>query len=213
MTRLLSHLFFVATFVVAATASTREAVTYTIDPDASRVRIHVGKSGLFSFVGHTHEVAAPAVSGTVVLNAASLDQSSVRVLFDATAFKVTGEGEPAGDVPEVQQTMESARVLDVQRFPRVNFVSKAVRVTGRDGERVRLRIDGDLTLHGVTRMQRLDVMAGITPDRIAATGIVTVKQTQFGIEPVTAGAGTVRVKDDVDVEFSIVAIPEAVARP
>ena len=32
---------------------------YEVDPVASEVLVRVGKSGLFSFAGHTHEVAAP----------------------------------------------------------------------------------------------------------------------------------------------------------
>ena len=32
---------------------------YTVVPEASAVRIHVGKSGVFGFAGHEHEVVAP----------------------------------------------------------------------------------------------------------------------------------------------------------
>ena len=39
---------------------------------ASSVRIHVGKSGAFSFAGHKHEVVAPAVSGEVIADPADL---------------------------------------------------------------------------------------------------------------------------------------------
>ena len=38
-----------------------------------------------------------------------------------------------------------------------------------------------------------------------ATGTLKLKQTDFGIKPVTAGAGTVRVKDEVSVDFTLVA--------
>jgi hypothetical protein len=40
-------------------------------------------------------------------------------------------------------------------------------------------------------------------DDLHAEGTATVRQTDFGIQPVTAGAGTVRVKDDVEVSFSV----------
>ena len=36
------------------------------------------------------------------------------------------------------------------------------------------------------------------------TGKATVKQTEFGMKPVTVGGGTVKVKDEVEIEFAIV---------
>jgi polyisoprenoid-binding protein YceI len=179
--------------------------TYTIDPDASEVLIHVGKNGVFSFMGHTHEVVAPVGGGTIVLQSDDLAQSQVRVEFEAAALRITGKGEPAADVPEVQRTMESDRVLDVERFARITFVSRSIRVVERKGNRLRLSVTGDLTLHGVTSSLTTEVVSDVAPDRLTASGTLTVRQTAFGIEPVTAGAGTVRVKDGVDVRFTFVA--------
>src|SRR5207253_1277809 len=42
--------------------------TFRIDPARSRASIAVGKAGAFSFAGHTHEVAIPAVAGTLTLH-------------------------------------------------------------------------------------------------------------------------------------------------
>ena len=56
-----------------------------------------------------------------------------------------------------------------------------------------------LTLHGQTRAIVLSVkQAG---DRY--TGTSTFKQTDFGIKPVSAGGGSVKVKDEVTVSFDI----------
>ena len=162
------------------------------------------KGGLFAFAGHAHEVAAPVATGTIVLPSGNPTQSEVRIEFDAAALKVTGKGEPAGDVPDVQRTMESDRVLDVARFGRITFVSRTIDMLGRASPHLRLRLAGDLTLHGVTRQSMVEVNVDILPDRLTATGTLTIKQTAFGIEPVTAAGGTVRVKDEVEVEFALV---------
>jgi polyisoprenoid-binding protein YceI len=189
--------------LIAATPAGQ--TTFTLDREASQVVIHVSKTGLFSFAGHIHEVAAPVADGAVVLHPDDLAQSTVRVEFDASALRVTGKGEPAGDVPEVQETMESERVLDAARFPRIAFASDRVHVLGRDGGHVRLQVAGQLTLHGVTRPEAADVTVDVTPDGVRATGTLTIKQTDFGIKPVTAGGGTVRVKDQLEIEFTLVA--------
>ncbi len=41
------------------------SAVYAIDPKVSEVRIHVDKSGVFGFAGHTHEVRAPVADGRV----------------------------------------------------------------------------------------------------------------------------------------------------
>jgi len=178
---------------------------YRIDPASTSMTVHVGRSGLFGFAGHDHEVAVPAVQGSVTLNRADLGQSSVRLEFDAAALKVTGKGEPAGDVPEVQRVMVSERVLDVQRHPKITFQSKSVSVADRAADRMTLRIDGQLTLRGVTRPVSVPVSLQLAADRLTARGTVEVRQTAFGIKPVSAGAGTVKVKDEVEVVFSVTA--------
>lgn len=199
----------VAPVLAASMISTADPATYTIDPGASQVVVHVGKTGLFSFAGHTHEVTAPVANGTIVVKPDDLAQSEVRVTFNAAELKVNGKGEPPDDVPEVQRTMESARVLDVARFEHITFVSRSIRVIARRSNRVRLRLTGDLTLHGVTKSTTSEVEADLGTDRLTATGTLIVQQTDFGIEPVTAGAGTVRVKDQVDVAFTFVGRPAA----
>jgi polyisoprenoid-binding protein YceI len=178
---------------------------FRVDPAASTVTAHVRRGGLFGFAGHDHEVAVPNVQGRILLDPTEMTRSSVTLQFDATAMKVTGQGEPAADVPEVQRVMLSERVLDAQRFPTITFASRRVSVLERSADRLVLRIEGDLTLRGTTRPVALSVEVRMSPDRLTATGKTTVRQTDFGIRPVTAGAGTVRVKDEVELAYSVVA--------
>lgn len=98
-------------------------------------------------------------------------------------------------------------VLEVSTFPRITFTSRDIHVVKRGARQLELQIAGDLVLHGVRRRQTAAVLVDVEPGRITATGTLVVKQTDFGIEPVRAGAGTVRVKDEVDVHFTLVAVP------
>lgn len=181
------------------------SVEYVVDAAASQVTVHVGRGGLFAFAGHDHEVAVPGVGGTIVFDPSDAGRSTVRLAFDATTMRVTGRGEPAGDVPEVQRVMLSDRVLDTQRHPSITFVSRRIAVVERAFERLAIRVEGDLTLRGVTRPVVVPVDVRLSADRLTAVGKVGLRQTDFGIRPVTAAAGTVRVKDEVDVVFNIVA--------
>ncbi|HEY5089769.1 MAG TPA: YceI family protein, partial [Polyangia bacterium] len=99
---------------------------YTLDPAASKLEIHVGKSGVFGFAGHEHDVVAGTFHGTATFDPDRIAQSAVELTFEAGALRVTGKGEPKGDADEVQAAMVGAACLEVQRFPAIHFVSKTV---------------------------------------------------------------------------------------
>ncbi len=177
--------------------------TFSIDAANSRVVIEVGRSGLFGFAGHDHQVIAPAVTGQVTFDPNDWQRSAVTLQFDASALKVTGKGDPPADVPKVQSVMLGEQVLDVRRFQTVAFKSRRVSATPRTPATVDLVIDGDLTLHGETRPMTIRAVTTVEPGGLGARGEFTIKQTDFGMTPVTAGGGTVRVKDEVRVQFDL----------
>jgi polyisoprenoid-binding protein YceI len=185
-----------------AAAATR---TYVIDASASAVQVHVGKSGVFGFAGHTHEVVADRFEGRVDADVDDLARSAVELSFDASGLKVSGQGEPEGDAPKVQEVMAGAKVLDVSRFPAIRFRSR--QVAGRraaDGA-YELQVSGDISLHGVSRPVTLPVRVELSGATLTASGRTALAQRAFGIEPVSAGGGTVKVKNEVGIEFRIVA--------
>ncbi len=201
LSRLLAALAIVAG---VAAAQDQPPAVYTIDPAASTITIEVGKAGMFGFAGHTHEVATRRVTGEVRLGHGDLAGSAVSLEIDAASLRVTGKGDPPGDVPEVQRVMLGDRVLDVGRFPSISFRSRAVsKGRGATGAAMRLKIEGDLTLHGVTRPVTITPDVTLGPEVVTARGEFSIKQTDFGIQPVTAGGGTVRVRDAVDIVFVI----------
>jgi polyisoprenoid-binding protein YceI len=179
--------------------------TFVVDPAASSVRIHVGKSGAFSFAGHKHEVVAPALSGEVRADPADLAASTVTLTFEAAALKVLPEGEPAGDAPQVEEAMRGPKVLDAARFPAVTF--KSQRVSGREagGGTYDLDLAGEIALHGVTRPITLPVHVEVSGDTLTASGKAVLRHDQFGMEPVSAAGGSVKVKNEIAVEYRIVA--------
>lgn len=179
-----------------------------IDAADSQVVILVGKAGFLSFAGHAHEVIAPAVSGSVTLDPADWQRASVSLEFDASALRVTGKDEAPADVPEVQRVMLSGQVLDVTRFPKISFQSRRVSVTAATSTSANALIEGAMTLHGTT--SPMAIRAAVTLDArggVTARGSFSLKQTDFGMVPVTAAGGTVRVKDELDIQFVLKASP------
>jgi polyisoprenoid-binding protein YceI len=192
--------------LVAAPAPIDGTDQLTLVADASRVTIEVGKTGMLSFAGHAHEILAPGVSGKVTVDEADPSRSSVSLEFRTASLRVNPAGEPPRDVPQVQEVMLGPRVLDAARFPIVSFRSSRVVVVTRAADSSDLRVEGAMTLHGVTRKLTLPLRVTLAPDgTLTARGSLSIRQTDYGIQPVTAAGGSVRVKDELDVRFVLVA--------
>lgn len=189
--------------VLAAAAQTPLRAHYTIDPTRSRATIEVGKSGPLSFAaGHTHEVAADGIAGDITVDPADVKRSSVHVVIDATRLKVAGAHEPPGDVPKVQQTMDGEQVLDVGRHRTITFDSTGIELKRRAVDALDLLVQGRLTLRGATRDISVPVAVALDGASFTATGRFPIRQTDFGIKPVSVG-GVVSVKDTVNISFTI----------
>ena len=175
----------------------------TIDSVGSEGMIHVGKAGFFRFAGPTHEVAASRIRGSLNLNRENPARSNVHLEIDTSSLTVTGRGEPAGDVAEVQRVMHSEDVLDVEKFPTITFVSRGIEIIRASTGSLELVVVGDLTIHGVTRLQRVRSLVEFGSDGLTAMGRMKINQTDFEIDPIRAAGGTVKVKNELEINFSI----------
>lgn len=168
------------------------AQSRAIDTARSSLKIRVIKSGLFSAFAHNHVIEAPLEQGTVE----PLGSPSVALRVDARKLRVLDPDLSANKRAEVQKTMDGPEVLDCHHFPKIAFQSTAVEQAGAG----RWTVRGNLTLHGQTR----PVIVNVSHQEGHYRGSVALKQREFGITPVSIAGGTVKVKDDVKVEFDIV---------
>jgi polyisoprenoid-binding protein YceI len=189
--------------LVPAGIASAEPIRYLLDPGASRLVVHVGKTGLFGFAGHEHEVVADSITGTFSVDLRQLEKASVDLTIAAPRLRVTGKGEPAKDVPKVQETMTGPSCLDAARFPAIRFVSRAISIKPSVGAKHNLEILGDLTLHGVTRKLTVPVEVELGGDQLTGRGRTIIHQRDFGITPISVG-GVVKVENDVALEWLLV---------
>jgi polyisoprenoid-binding protein YceI len=161
-----------------------------IDAQRSVMTIRVFKAGFLSAFGHEHEISAPIQQG-----AFSEDKPTVELLVDARKLRVMDQGISDKDRTEIQTTMLGPKVLDSERFPQIRFHSTEVDRLG-EGKWI---VHGELTLRGETRPVRVTVEGQNGRFR----GSAELRQKDFGITPVTAAGGTVKVKNEVRLEFEI----------
>ena len=183
-------LLFITTPAVLS-AQTRPSLSSTsIDTEHSTMTVHVYRSGLFSFAGDNHEIQAPIASGA--LNEA---ERTVELRVDVRQMRVLDPNLSADKRSQVQGKMLSPDVLDPERYPEITF-----RSTGVDEKNSNLSVRGNLTLHGQTR----PINVSVTRTQSHYRGSATIKQTDFGIKPISIGGGTIKVKDEVRIDFDIV---------
>lgn len=183
-----------AASVVLPAALWAAAAASEIDTQKSVMTVRVFKSGVFSAFGHEHEISAPISDGKF-----SETDRSVDLTVDSRQMRVMDTDVSAKDRAEIQGNMLGPKVLDTSRFPEIRFRSTAVEPAG-DG---RWAVSGDLTLHGQTRPVKLEVRVQDGHYQ----GSAQLKQRDFGIEPISIGGGAVKVKDELRVQFDIVAKP------
>jgi polyisoprenoid-binding protein YceI len=175
------------------------AKTYNLVPAESSFTVFVGKAGALSFLAHDHNIAVKSFSGRVVVPPAGAAQGSLELDVDARSLVVLDKVSDK-DRAEITKSMHEA-VLESAKFPKITF--RSVGISNVNG--ASLTVNGDLTLHGVTRRIAVPVNISATPQLLRATGKYTLKQIDFGITPYSAAAGSIRVKNEVVLNFNLVA--------
>ena len=165
--------------------------TWAIDGHQSSLTVHVFKSGLLSAFGDNHVVRAAIASGSV----SDGDKPAVEIEVDARQMTVLDPDLAPAKRAEVQKRMLGPDVLDVAKLPEIHFKSTAVRTLGEG----HWRVEGALSLHG----HSVPLSFEVTGTKERFRGSATVSQRAFGINPISAGGGTVNVKNDVKVDFDI----------
>ncbi len=189
----------------AFAAAAQEKAEYSIDQANSKLKINVYKAGLFKAFGHDHLIAAREISGQVQFDAQKIETSSVRLKVGAKSLTVIDPGESEIDRRDVQATMIGAQVLDAAKFPEVLFSSTSVSAVKKTADGWMLTLAGKLDLHGVEKPVSLPLQVHLEASRLEAQGEVSLLQTEYGITPVNVAGGSVKVKDKLNISFTIVA--------
>ena len=148
------------------------AVTYTLDPAHTQVVFSWNHFGYSNPSAQLHKVA-----GTLEFDQANPTKSSVSVTIPLSSIN--------SNTPKLDQDLESNNYFDVAKYPDATFKSTKVE---KGAAKDKLKVTGDLTLHGVTKPVVLNVTinkVGEHPMRKAPTAgfdaTTTIKRSEFGI--------------------------------
>nr|WP_063573226.1 YceI family protein [Luteibacter rhizovicinus] len=180
---------YVALAGLLATAGTAAAapVTYKLDPGHTMVLFswnHFGFSNPTANLGQ--------VDGTLVYDEAAPTKSTVEATLPLTGLDTF--------VPKLDEHLKSKDFLDAATYPTVTFKSTKVTSAGKD----KLKVVGDLTVHGVTKPVTLDVTVNkVGPHpmmKVQTAGFdatATIKRSDFGV-----GAYVPNVSDEIKIRIT-----------
>ncbi|MBS1807212.1 MAG: YceI family protein [Acidobacteria bacterium] len=177
--------------------------TYALIPSESSFTLFVAKTGLLSSIAHDHNIGVKSFSGRVVVPAAGPSAGSLELDVDAKSLVILDKISER-DKAEITKNMNKS-VLETEKFPRITFRSASLANFNQNGNNASFTLNGDLTLHGVTKRIAIPVNITMEGQNLRATGQYTLRQTDFGITPYSAALGTIKVKNEVVIKFNIVA--------
>ncbi len=120
------------------------------------------------------------------------DDDTITGEFQVESLRVVSQGPSESDKKDIQRN--AVKSLAGQKYPSIKFRSTSVQ---RDGDRA--KIEGDLTLHGVTN----PISTEARDDGEHWVVEVTLDQTKYGIKPFSAMLGALKVKPEVKVTVSV----------
>jgi polyisoprenoid-binding protein YceI len=178
-------------------------VTYNLDASQSKFMAHANRSGLLWFKGHSHHLAANDFSGQVEITPDTITPASLRLVVKAASLHETGA---VFTEPQKQIINKELRdiVLHPDQYPDITFQSTNVTAKNVGPGRYEVKIDGNLTLHGVTRRIRIPAVVTLSGNELRAVGKFSIERDDFKVKATSAFHGMVRVSNDVDFEFDIV---------
>lgn len=177
---------------------------YSLDASQSRFMVRTFSGGLLFFKGHDHFIAIREFTGEAQLTPDSINPASLVFTVRADSLTETRDVFTEQQKQIINKEIREL-VLETAKYPEIVF--KSTGVTGKfgSGGQFEARINGDLTLHGVTRKIVIPAFVTLSGRDLRAKGEFTIKRGDYNVKATTAKGGTIRLRDKLQFTFDIVA--------
>ena len=177
--------------------------TYLIDGRASRFAVRAFASGMLAVMGHNPTVGIREFSGEMSFDPEKIEAGSFRFVVKADSLSVQDDVSDK-DRREMERLMNQ-EVLETAKFPEIRYEASDITVTRVSEMLYSAALNGELTLHGVTRRQPINARITLLGSMLRASGDFTLDQTDYNIKLVSVAGGVLKVKDELKFSFAIVA--------
>ena len=178
-----------------------KAGSYCLDTNSGNLNVYTFKEGLLSKLAHDLLIDITDFKVNLEVPEAGFVSGSLELEIQANSLKVVcalkdGERTDAlkeKDIADIERDM-GVKVLHPDKYPTATFCSKTIQE--KDGG---YKINGDLSLHGVTKSIDFDIDAN--GEHIK--GMITLLQKDYGIKPFKAMMGTLKIKNEINIDFDL----------
>ena len=179
-------------------------IRYVIDPRKGSFTAQAFATGMLSAFGHSPRIAIREFSGEArfAQSGTSIENAHLQLTVQARSLEVTDDIREK-DRQEIHRQMYE-EVLETNRFPEITYECSHASASG-SGDSYWVALNGELTLHGVSRPLAISARVVVSGDSLRASGEFMVSQSDFEIAPVKVAAGALKLKDEVKITFDIVA--------
>ena len=187
----MSRCLLILTAALALTASAfAQAATWNIDPNHTAAQFSVRHMGISTVRG-----AFIKVTGTVTYDPKDLSKTAIDAAIDASSVDTR--------VERRDNDLRSPNFFEVAKYPTLTFKSKHTEAAGAG----KLKITGDLTIHGVTKEVVLDVDGPSAPvqdphggSHMGASATTKINRKDFGVNGASSMVGD-EIPITIDVEL------------
>jgi polyisoprenoid-binding protein YceI len=178
------------------------AVRSTFDPGPSRFTVQAFAKGLLAVFAHSPTFAVRDFAGELRFNPEPFGDAVLQVTVRADSLTLADNSSPR-DRQEIERAMRE-EVLETAKYPEIAFRSTAVAADRIAEGWYRLRIRGELSLHGVKRGEAFEAQLRVLEGETRLSGEFPLRQSAYRIKPVSAVGGTITLKDELKLSFDIV---------
>ena len=177
--------------------------SYTLDSSQSKFFARAFAGGLLWFKGKDHLIAVREFTGEAQITPGSITPASLEINAKAASMVETRDVFTEQEKQIINKELREI-VLEPEKYPDITF--KSTRVTGKStsADRYELTIEGNLTLHGVTRGITIPTEVTLTGNDMRARGEFSIERDDFGVKATSAFHGMVRVRQKIKFTFDIV---------
>jgi polyisoprenoid-binding protein YceI len=176
---------------------------FVVDGRASRFTVRAFATGILAAMGHNPTIGIRDFSGEMKFDPEKLDAGAFRLEVKSASLGVQDDISDK-DRREMERIMNQ-EVLETAKFPDILYEAPGISVTKVGDTLFSASLNGNLTLHGVTRSEPVAARVVWMGNMLRASGEFSLNQSNYDIKPVSVAGGALKVKDELRFQFEIVA--------
>jgi polyisoprenoid-binding protein YceI len=188
---------------ISTAAAETSADRYVVDGRASRFTVQAFATGMLARMGHNPTIGIRDFSGEMKFAPDKLEAGPFHLVIKSDSLSVQDDISDK-DLREIERLMKQ-EVLETAKFPEIVYDALSISVTKMADALYSAALNGKLTLHGVTRNQRISVRVALFGTMLRASGDFTLDQTDYNIKLVSVAGGALKLKAELKFSFEVVA--------